>query len=246
MHESHPVTSAIINEIVDAVSSSSYSGDDSGGHVDSPDIIKLVDSTEVLGVDDSAVGLGVESIALVISSLGISSAGELIEDHDDEVAAVEKSEMAVVNSLVVAASEDEALGGRSEVLEDVSEEVEVVGISAAAGQGHEHDEDIYEGIMLIPLGSVVNHGQFVCQVCGYTAACKRNLDKHFTSLHSEKNVVCLRSFCKKVFPTKFMMKKHLAECYIACAWNNCSKKFKYEKLYDRHQKAHTTYLKRLT
>ena len=102
-----------------------------------------------------------------------------------------------------------------------------------------------EGIKLIPLESVVNGGQFVCNVCGYTAATSFNLNRHMKSFHSESQVACPRSYCKQVFPTKFFMRAHLAECYINCVWNTCDKKFKYQNKYDAHKRAHENYAKRL-
>ena len=102
-----------------------------------------------------------------------------------------------------------------------------------------------EGIQLLPLESMENGAKFDCEQCNFSARSKRNLRGHIKSFHTEKQVVCDRAFCDMVFPTKFMMKVHLADCYLKCAWSNCEKKFKYQKIFDRHQRAHEKFAMRL-
>ena len=95
-----------------------------------------------------------------------------------------------------------------------------------------------EGRNLIPLQSIPTGAQFACQLCEFTAGTKRSLERHHDSLHSDRNVVCGRSFCTQEFQTKFTMLAHMASCFINCEWQNCSQKFRYRKRYEAHQRSH--------
>ena len=101
-----------------------------------------------------------------------------------------------------------------------------------------------EGVYLVPLQSIATGAQFVCNVCSYTAGSTRNLNRHRESMHSESIVNCPRTYCNKKFPTKFIMQRHLVDCFLFCDWDNCDKKFKYPKRYDSHQRAHKVMMQR--
>jgi hypothetical protein len=101
-----------------------------------------------------------------------------------------------------------------------------------------------EGRHLVPLQAMVNGAQYVCAICAYTAGSSNNLRRHHESMHSETNVVCSRTFCDQTFPTKFMMIKHLAGCYLHCKWDGCEKRFKYKPKFESHQRAHRNMLRR--
>ena len=73
-----------------------------------------------------------------------------------------------------------------------------------------------EGRHLIPLQAMATGAQFVCSICGYTSGSSYNLKRHKTSLHGESTVKCSRSFCDNNFPTKFIMLRHLLDCFIYC------------------------------
>ena len=102
-----------------------------------------------------------------------------------------------------------------------------------------------EGVQLLPLQSIATGGQFSCKVCTYTAGSSGNLTRHHESLHSETMVSCPRNYCNQVLPTKFMMLRHLAECFLYCNWENCEKKFKYRKGYESHVRGHRNIARRL-
>ena len=101
-----------------------------------------------------------------------------------------------------------------------------------------------EGRHLIPLQAMATGAQFVCTICGYTTGSSYNLKRHKTSLHGESSVICSRTFCDKQFPTKFMMLRHLSDCFLFCNWDNCQKKFKYTKQFESHQRFHSNNLRR--
>ena len=101
-----------------------------------------------------------------------------------------------------------------------------------------------EGRNLVPLQAMATGAQFVCSLCAFTTGSSYNLRRHHESLHSETRVICSRSFCEEYFQTKYMMLKHLAECYIYCSWDNCTKKFKYQKKFDSHQRFHKNIVRR--
>ena len=63
------------------------------------------------------------------------------------------------------------------------------------------DED---GRQQLPLDSIVNEAKFGCEVCSYKASTQHKIARHNQSMHSEKHVVCSRSYCGQQFPNKFM------------------------------------------
>ena len=88
-----------------------------------------------------------------------------------------------------------------------------------------------EGIQLIPLQSIANRTQFICDECNYRAGSRYNLTRHKESLHTVKVVSCPHLFCNEKFPSKFTMKVHLANCFLYCNWDNCDKKYKNKKFW---------------
>ena len=117
------------------------------------------------------------------------------------------------------------------------------------------DDDLYcnlegdkmtdEGIQLIPLQSIANRTQFICDECNYRAGSRYNLTRHKESLHTVKVGSCPHLFCNEKFPSKFTMKVHLANCFLYCNWYNCDKKYKNKKLFDKHQAGHADKLRRM-
>ena len=110
-------------------------------------------------------------------------------------------------------------------------------------QGEQVTEE--DGVYLVPLKSVVTSEKYVCSLCGYTACSKSNLSRHSDAMHSDSMTNCPRPYCKQVFQTKFMMKKHLSDCFLRCNWDDCDKKYKNTSRYESHLRAHKKNIQRL-
>ena len=111
-------------------------------------------------------------------------------------------------------------------------------------QGEDTPGSDDEGRHLVPLQAITNRAQFVCNICAHTCGSSNHLRRHHDSMHAETGVTCSRNFCEQVLPTKYMMLKHLSECYIYCNWDSCTKRFKYKKKFEAHQRAHRNLMRR--
>ena len=104
---------------------------------------------------------------------------------------------------------------------------------------------VEDGVYLVPLQSVVTSAKYDCIICGYVTSSKHNLSKHGDSMHSESMTNCPRPYCNLVFQTKFLMKRHLSDCFLMCNCDDCDKKFKNRPRYESHQRAHQKKIQRL-